>query len=267
MNSAMFWILVFPVLLVAVLYFLSYLVLGTGMVIAGSESRRGIRRVALILIGTCVVATPFALEFHLETQAQRRADERQAELAALERTSLEGRLPARYIALNALVPAEIEIIEQRHGLRRFDEGKEARLRAAYRQFRKAEFCNRHFAGQTMPGTALSVCRPLPASLHDAMATDEAFLVIATDHDTSLRQSNTVVGKMYEIRLITPQEDLLIDYFEERTVLRPPGITNPFSSGVRLASDGRPPHRAEFIRAALKGASPCRPRRPGETACS
>lgn len=266
MNSAMFWILVLPVLLAAVLYFLSFFVLGTGIAVAGSQKIRGMGRVAIVLFGICVIAAPFVLEFYLESQAQRRADERQAELAALERTSLEGRLPVHYLPLNPLVPIEVEIVERRHGLRRFEESEETRLRAAYRQFRKAEFCNQHFAGQTMPGTALSVCRPLPASVHDAVATDQPFLVFATDHDTSLRQSNTVAGKMYEIRLITPEEDLLVDYFEERTVMRRPGITRPFSSEVQLASDGRPPHRSEFIKAALEGASRCRARRPGDTAC-
>lgn len=266
MNSAMFWILVFPVLLAGVLYFLSFFVLGTCIAVAGSRSGRGMRRVIFAIIGICVVAAPFALEFYLETKAQRCADERQAELAGLERTSLAGRLPVHYIALYSLVPAEIEIMERRHGLRRFEESEETRLLAAYRQFRKVEFCNKHFAGETMPGTALSVCRPLPASLQDAIAIDEPFLVIATDQDTSLRQSNTVAGKIYEIRLITPQEDLLVDYFEERTVMRRAGITGPFSSEVRLASDGRPPHRVEFIEAALEGASRCRPGPAGETEC-
>ena len=99
-----------------------------------------------------------------------------------------------------------------------------------------------------------MCRDLPGSIQSALKINEPVLFFAEGSSTSYRRSNTLVGKMYEVRLVTRTEDLLVDYFEQRTVEDPVGITNPYSSGWKLDRRHKAPTMKEFIQTALEGAS-------------
>ena len=76
------------------------------------------------------------------------------------------------------------------------------------------------------------------------------LVFAEGRHTSMRDDNVLSGEIYEIRLITPQEDLLVDYFEERTVEDFPSIFNPYAARRRNAADEAPPTHKAFIEKAM-----------------
>lgn len=100
---------------------------------------------------------------------------------------------------------------------------------------------------------IPICKDLPPSIHVAVNIKEPVLFFAEGSKTSYLMSNTRVGNMYEIRLITPTEDLLVDYYEDRILERPAGITNPFSSGYERDPDAPRLHIIDFIKRALEGA--------------
>jgi hypothetical protein len=104
------------------------------------------------------------------------------------------------------------------------------------------------------GTQLPVCRRQPDSLQSAIGLREPILVFADGHATSMLEDKTIAGEVYEIRLVTPQEDLLVAYFEERTIEDVPSVFNPYASGRRKASTERPPSLKDFIETSMEGAS-------------
>ena len=255
MDGWMFWILVFPVLLAAILYLLGFLTIGSGVIAWGLKSGHPKRKILFILIGLGIIASPFIGMNIQHYFAEQKADRIQQELADMERIDLSGRLPARFVAVGGFTASDKEFIRKTYGIRQFPDAENDRLKAAYRNYRKAEFCHKYlYREKIAPNVNISNCRDLPTSIQAALGIDEPVLFFVDGSSTSYRRSNVMVGKMYEIRLVTPQEDLLVDYFEERAIDRPPSILNPYASGRKLASEGRPPTRKEFIQNALQRAS-------------
>lgn len=253
MGEGAFWILVFPALAAAVLVWLALLVVGLGVIRAARRSSNPVLRAALLSAGLAVIASPVLYHTGLDRLAQQKADRRAADLSRLERVDLAGRLPKRFIAVGDFRPELLSFIEAEYRISRFPENEETRLIDAYRLFRSAERCNRRFAGETQPGTKLSKCRAPPESLQRALALRESVLVFAEGRHTSMRDDNVLSGEIYEIRLITPQEDLLVDYFEERTVEDFPSIFNPYAARRRNAADEAPPTLKAFIETAMEEA--------------
>lgn len=253
MGTMIFWILVFPMLVIGALYYLGFFAAGGALLARTTKTKKGATRIALAAGGLAVMAFPFALNLAISTYAQWQADARQAYLAGLERVSLKGRMPRHYVAVGPLNAAAHTVLRAHYGLNPYPDAEDKRLTEAYRRYRRYEFCERHSRGEYIKGTRIPLCRKAAPTLHAALNLKEPTLFIARDANTSLRQSRTIAGEIYEIRLITPREDLLVDYYEERTVKGYPSIINPYASDVRLASDGRPPTMAEFLRAALERA--------------
>lgn len=255
MHDEMLWILVFPVLVVAILYYLGFLTIGLSFVVSGLKSGNRGRRAILVLIGVGVVSAPFVISKIQRLIAERKADTVQQEIAGLERIDLQGRLPEKFVTVGRYHESDIEFIQRRYGMSQFAKRENDRLRAAYRNFRKAEFCHKYlYKKKIAPNINISNCRDLPASIQAALDITEPVLFFVEGSSTSYRRSNIIMGKMYEVRLVTPQEDLLVDYYEQRTVDDPASITNPYSSGRRLDRRDKPPTKQEFVEAALQGAS-------------
>lgn len=253
MGSALFWLLVFPVLLAAVLVYLGVLVVGLGTIRIAFGSRSPAVRALLIVAGVLVIASPALYHLGADKLARQRADLRQTDLASLERVDLAGRLPGRFIAVGNFRPELIDSIRSRYGMSIFPEAENNRLVEAYRLHRRAELCHRRFGDQKVPGTALPKCKPMADSIQSALDLREPILVFAEGRHTSMREDNVIAGEIYEIRLITPREDLLVAYFEERTVESATSIFNPYAPPRRRASDERAPTLQEFIETALQGA--------------
>lgn len=250
----LFLLLVLPVLAAALLTYLGILVVGLGPILTMFRSAPPVLKCVLMALGVMVILSPVIFHVGMNMRAQHKADQRQAHLAQLERTNLAGRLPTRFIA-DGFRPELITFIEERFGLRTYPEAENKRLEEAYRAYRRAEWCHRRFPGnQMMPGTKLPRCKSLPDSVQSALGLREPVLVFAEGRNTSMREDNILAGEIYEIRLITPQQDLLVAYYEERTVEDMPSIFNPYASGRRNASKEPPPTLEEFIEAALEGAS-------------
>lgn len=254
--SLLFLFLVLPTLVVAVLTYLGILTIGLGPILAVFRSVSTPVKGVLIVLGVLVILSPVLFHVGMDLHAQHKADKRQAALAALERTSLAGKLPRHYIAVGGAFGPELHaFVQRRYGLRRLPEGEDYRVSQAYAHYREAERCHRFNPGNPMmPGTRLAICKRLPDSAHGALGLGEPILVFAEGQATSMREDNILAGKIYEIRLITPDEDLLVAYYEERTVEETPGIFNPYASGRRNASQERPPALKDFIETALEGAS-------------
>lgn len=247
MDSLAFWILVFPLLLVAVLYYLGFLSVGLGIVATAFKSKGVVGKTILLTIGLCIISFPFlAIKFQ-HFSADRKADQRQEELAKLERISLTGRMPRKFVTVGRYHQSHIDLIKKESRMVQFPQAENDRLAKAYRQYRRAEFCHSHSAGKTLsPKINIPICRDLPDSIHAVLKLKEPVLVFAEGSNTSFLQSNTHVGKKYELRLITPTDDYLVDYYENRTLERPAGITTPFSSGYARDSDAPKLHIIDFI---------------------
>lgn len=253
MGEGTFWILVFPALAAAALVWLALLAVGVGVMRAARRSSNPVLKTALLAAGLAVIASPILYHIGLDRLAQREADRRAADLARLPRVDLAGRLPKRFIAVGDFAPDLLAFIETEYRIGRFPEDEEKRLVDAYRLYRSAERCNRRFAGETQPGTKLPKCRTLPQSLQQALALREPILVFAEGRHTSMREDNVLAGEIYEIRLVTPQEDLLVDYFEERTVEDFPSLFNPYAAKRRNAASAAPPTLKAFIETAMEEA--------------
>lgn len=251
----LFLLLVLPVLIAGILAYLGILAVGLGTVVAAFRSAHPVLKGTLLLVGVLVILSPVLFHTGIEMRAQHKADQRQAKLEQLERTSLAGRLPGHFIALGgSFRPELLTSIKTRYGLRTYPEAENRRLAEAYRSYRRAELCHRRHGGEKMPGTALPKCRTLPETVQGALDLREPLLVFAEGFNTSMREDNVLAGDIYEIRLITPQEDLLVAYFEERTVEGTPTIFNPWTPPRRNSADTQPPTLEQFIETALQGAS-------------
>lgn len=251
------WIILLPVLVAFVLYYLFFFVIGAGLLGSGVKSRK----LFPILIGLGVVTAPFTLQKLRELKAEQKADAVYEQLAALERTSLKGRLPRKFVAVGNLSDSDVNFIRNRYGLTPFPEAENDRLKAAYRTYRKTEYCYKYiyerqlaYREKHQPWNKLPICKPLPDSLQAALKIKEPVLFFVEGSAISYRRSNISIGEKYEIRLVTPREDLLVEYYEQREVDDPKGVTNSFSSGRKLDTQEPPLRMREFIQTAMKDAS-------------
>lgn len=255
MDSWAFWLLVFPVLLAAVLYFLGFFTVGLGFVSSASKTRNPRRRLIKLFVGICVILAPFLLIKFQHIRADIKADQREVQLANMERVHLAGRLPKRFVAVGGFQQTHIDLIKKESGMGQFPKTENDRLASAYRQFRRVEFCHSHSSGKMMSKKIqIPICKDLPQSIHAALNIKEPVLFFAEGSNTSYLMSNTHVGNMYEVRLITSTEDLLVDYYEDRILERSAGVTNPFSSGYKRDPDAPKLHIIDFIKRALERAS-------------
>jgi hypothetical protein len=255
MFDGMFWFLVFPVLAAAALVYLVIFIIGAGTIRIAFSLANPVIKVTVIALGLMVLASPYLYQAAMDWRAGRKADAREANLANLERVSLAGRLPATFITVGDFRPELIRFIETNYPLRAHPAPENKRMAEAYRNYRRAELCNRRSPGKMLPGTQIPICKKLPASLQSAMGLTEPVLVFANGFNTSMREDNILAGKIYEIRLITPKEDLLVAYYEQRTVESKPWLFNPYSSGRRLDTKEPATRLETFIETAMQGASP------------
>ncbi len=228
MDNALFWWLVFPMLVAAAVVYLVLVVIGLSTIRIAFSLSHPLLKIALVSIGLMVIASPLMYHALMDLRAQHEADGRQAALADLERVNLAGRLPETFITVGDFGQEVISFIETNYPLRTYSTEENKRLVDAYRNYRKAERCHRRFAGEVMPGTKIPKCKKLPASVQSALDLREPVLVFATGRDTSMREDNVLAGKIYEIRLITPQEDVLVAYYEQRTVEGTTSIFSPYA---------------------------------------
>ena len=254
MDSGAFWILVFPVLLVTMLYYLGFLTAGLSFVKSAFKSKNPGRIFALLVIGISIISVPFLLTKFQHAKADKKADQRAEQLANLDRLDLAGRYPKWFVTVGGYQRTHIDLIKKESRMRQFPQAENDRLARAYRLYRRAEFCHSHSADKTLSGNVkIPICRDLPESIHAALNIKEPVLFFVEGSSTSYLMSNTRVGNMYEVRLVTPTQDLLVDYYEDRVLERPSGITNPYSSGYKRDPDAPRLHIIDFIKRNLEGA--------------
>ncbi|WP_371396181.1 hypothetical protein [Fretibacter rubidus] len=254
MDNWAFWILVFPMLVIAILYYLGFLTVGLSFVFSAFKSRNLVGKFILLVTGIGVISLPLlAIKFQ-DHQADRKADKRQEYLANLEKVSLNSRLPRKFVTVGRFSKPDIDFIKRQYRIGQYTQTETDRLARAYRLYRKAQFCHTHSSGKTLPGTQLTICRDLPDSIQAALQIKEPILFFAEGSNTSLRTSNKIVGNMYEVRLVTRSDDLLVAYYEDRTLERPAGITNPFSSSLKRDPDAERLSKRDFIQNAFKTAN-------------
>lgn len=255
MDNPFIWLLTGPPLVLLILYYAAFLAGGLGFFVAAFRSTRPGLRIIFLVAGIGVIIAPFAANFVQQAIAEQGAASRQQQLASMDRTDLSGKLPRKFVTVGNYSAADITFIKTRYGMSQFPPEEDARLASVYRHYRSQAFCHTHSSGETLaPGIRIPVCKPIPDTIQEALEIKEPVLFFADGFSTSHRRSNTLVGDMYEVRLITPTEDLLVEYFEQTTLDTPPSVINPYSSGQELKSGAIAPTRREFIQAALEGAS-------------
>lgn len=254
MGDGLFWWIVLPMMVAALVVYLAILAVGAGTIRIALKSTRLTTRALLLAMGLSVIASPILYHIGMDALAGQRADRRQEELAGQERIDLAGRLPRQFITVGNFRPELVDFIASQYGIGMFPEAENARLVEAYRLHRRAQLCRRRFGGESVPGTALPKCRSTAVSAQAALNISEPVLVFAEGRHTSLREDNVIAGAIYEIRLVTPREDLLVAYFEERTVKGTVSVFNPYAPPRRRASQELVPTLKEFIETAMQGAS-------------
>ena len=253
MDSLAFWLLVFPVLLVMALYYLGFLTAGLSFVKSAFKSRNPGRKFALLVMGISIISAPFLLTKFQHAQADKKADQRAEQIANLERINLAGRHPKWFVTVGGYQKTHIDLIKKESRMQQFPQAENDRLARAYRLYRRAEFCHSHSAGKTLSSNVkIPICRDLPESIQAVLNIKEPVLFFVEGASTSYLLSNTRVGNMFEVRLVTPTQDLLVDYYEDRVLERPTGITNPYSSGYKRDPDAHRLHIIEFIKKNLEG---------------
>lgn len=253
MDNWIFWILVFPLLLLMALYYLGFLTAGLSFIGVASKRSAPKRNLVILIVGLLIAAAPFIAGKIQRTHAERQADLRQAEIANFDRVSLKTRMPKKFVAVSRSDNPHLKRVAAKYGLRPFHKAEEDRLRTAYIQYRRGEHCHRRSPGKMMSEKIqIPVCREIPPSIQDVLNLREPVLFFAADHITTHQRSRIGMGKRYELRLLTPREDRLVDYFEQRTIRKPVGITNPFGSGWILDRDHEPPRLEAFLENALRG---------------
>lgn len=250
MNSGLFWLIVLPMLVAAIAIYLVILVIGLFTAGAALKTSRPKLKIALATLALIIIASPVLYHLGMDARANQQADARAARIDSIPRVDIAGRMPATFIAVGSFPPDMTEFVQTKYGLRPLPAAKNDRLVSAYINYRKAELCHRRFGDQTVAGTKLAACKPLHGSIQQALSLKAPLLVFAEGRHTSLREDNVIAGKIYEIRLITPQEDGLVAYFEERTIKGTPSIFMPYTPPRRKASTERPPHIKTFIEEAL-----------------
>ncbi len=255
MDNLMFWILVFPVLLLMLLYYLGFLSIGIRTISSGAKSKRPRRKLQTLLLGIVIILFPFLLIKAQHIRADQKADQRAEQLAAIERVNLVGNMPRKFVTVGNFSDDDIAFIKRQYRIGTYPKTEAERLAAAYRHYRRTEFCHTHSSGKMMSSKIkIPICKDLPDSIQTALDLREPTLFFAEGSNTSYRVSNTSVGKMYEARLITKTRDRLVDYYEERFVERPAGITNPYSSGFKRVPNQPRFSRRDFIQRAMEGAA-------------
>ncbi len=258
MDNWMFWILVAPVLLLMLLYYLGFLSAGIGVFRRALRARSPGQKIALVVMAGLVAFAPFLWTQYQHKQADFQADQRAQELAAIPRVDLStqarpGGRALKFVTVGTFSEADITFITGQHRLRAYSPEEQKRLSTAYRNYRAAVFCHSHSSGKMMSSKVkIPICKDLPDSVQVALDLKEPTLFLINGRATSYRVSNVSVGDMYEARLITPTKDALVDYYEEKFVERPPGITNPFSSGYKLVPNQPRFSRRDFLTRALAG---------------
>jgi hypothetical protein len=255
MDNPFIWLLIGPLFVLLILFYLTFFAGGMGFVVAAFRSATFARKIIFLLLGLGVIFAPFAGNLVQRTFAEQNATKRQEQLAGMDRTDLAGKLPRKFVTVGNYSEADMAFIRTQYRMSQFPPDENDRLAAVYRHFRAQEYCLSHSSGKTLaPGIDIPICKDIPDTIQEALGIGEPVLFFAEGSSTSYRRSNILVGAIYEVRLITPAEDLLVDYFEQTTIDAPASIMNPYSSGQRLKPDEKPPTRREFIQAALEGAS-------------
>ena len=250
-----YWLLIGPVLVVALLYVAGFAGAGVAVIRAGSAQRPGRRRLLVWGLGGVIAFAPALLLKAQDHRMAREAEARQAGLAALPRVDITRQRPRRVLFVGVIDELEARIAKA-HGLRRFADSEAERLQQAYRRQRSAESCHRrHPPGAVMRGTRIPVCRDVPAdSLSEVLGLRETILVVVSGRSVSQRQSRVSVGPMYELRLVGPHRDDLVDYYEQTMIRQPASVLRPFSSGWRLKAGERGRRLDDFVADALEGAA-------------
>ena len=250
MDNFGYWLLIGPLVLIAVLYVLGFFTAGA-IVAGGARRARPRQKSVFLVLGLLIAVAPWLHLKWMDARELARAEARLNRLAELERIDLKGRIPDRILVSGRSASPLLMKAAARYGLRPYAEDEAARLSAAYGRYRANEYCLRTDPDAMIPGTAIRRCKPLESSIQEALELREPILVFAHDNSTSYRQSNTYVGAMYELRLITAREDRLVDYYEELSVNAPFSPIRPFGSGWRKATNERPMRPEDFLIRALE----------------
>lgn len=254
MDNPLFWLLVFPVMLVIALYYLGVLTVGLGFIGAAFKTRRPALKVTAAALGIVFISSPFIYPKVQRAIAENKADQRQVQLAQMERVNLANRLPKKFVIIGRYKETDIALIENRYGLSQFPVIEDIRLTKAYIKYRSAADCKRHTGRKRTRKTIIPACSQSADTLQSILKMQEPALFFIEGLNTSYRPTGTLIGKIYEARLITSTENLLVDYFEQKTVESPPSFINPFKSDRDLDLQHKPPAAADFIEAVLEDAS-------------
>ncbi len=244
-------------MIASAMWYLGYLLPAAVLIKTAFRSRS--LTVGLILIAAAVAfaMTPFVLPKKFEEKAKVDAVDRQTYIANLPRYDIRLKMPKKIVNLGRLSEKDLQTLSTKYGIKEFNDFEDERLKEAYASYRRTEYCYRHIAGtepkslKNSPLGMVPSCNQLPESMIVALKPKMPAIYFVENKSMSEKMKGPIQGTSYEIRYISATEDLLIDYFEQKTVeefKRPGQVT----SGRKLDHTHKPPRRMEFITLALSG---------------
>lgn len=189
-----------------------------GFAIAAARKQRFVLAVALIVLAFTPALVPVAIDQGKQAHAERRADR----LAGLERVRIQGAPPRALVAKGGLGwPYAFRLL----ALGAFDEVHQIGRRGDHVVWRlnSTAVCNA-MAARTRSAYEQGALNKaeLPQDMEECLRTSpgsrdgepEQAVVLLVGHESALKPSNSLkVGSVFELRIKTPSQDALLDYWE------------------------------------------------------
>lgn len=191
--------------------------------------------------------------------AKKESKLREQYLNALLRHDISQNIPRRIVNMGKLSETDLTYIKKKYNLHEFHSREDERLKEAYEDYRSTEYCIKHIASKKKPKSirnsllgAIPSCGKMPENLPVSLKQSEPAIYFIEGFSTAYRLKGPLHGSIYELRYISPTEDYLLDYFEQRTFKVAKTRSNPYTSGRDLDWRHTPPQRLDFIETALSG---------------
>lgn len=259
MDNPLFWLLVFPLIIIAVLWYLGFITTGLLILTRAFKSKSILFATLLSLIAIGVIAYPFVYPKAYEKVAEKDSKSREQQLNDLPRYDVSQNMPRYFVNMSKLSETDLNYIKKKYKFREFYSKEDTRLKEAYEKYRRTEYCIKHIASKKKPKSLrkenlhiVPSCGKKADNLSAALDQRQPAIYFIEGFNTAYRLKGPLRGKIYELRYVTPTEDYLIDYFEQRTIKEPRTPANPFSSGRDLDWRHTPPERLDFIKDGLSG---------------
>lgn len=219
-DNPLWWLLIIVVIVSCIIFYGKFLLLSTVLVkISSKDNSNSTLNIIIVTVTLVVIYSILAPQIN-QHYHQKKTKNRITQIMEFERTSLVGRLPNRYVQFFSLKDEELRKLEKTHNISPVSASEKKRIYRLYSRYQNHAYnCYRLYKiGSKSPPTmedyySKEKCDSFPRSLPEALKLEEPILFLLSGANTTMR--DTPAGIMNEVRLITPEDSFLIEYYEMR----------------------------------------------------